>query len=42
MVFDVLLSVLIIAVVTVGGVILTSIISGIVYRVFRELFKNLW
>lgn len=42
MVFDVLLSVLIIAVVTVGGVILTSIIGGIVYRVFRDLFKNLW
>lgn len=42
MVLDVFLSVLIISVVTVGGVILTSIICGIVYRVFRELFKNLW
>lgn len=42
MVFDIFLAVVIISGVTVGGVILTSIITGIVYRVFRELFKNLW
>ena len=42
MVFDIFLSVVIISGVTVGGVILTSIITGIVYRVFKELFKNLW
>lgn len=42
MLFDIFLAVVIISGVTVGGVILTSIITGIVYRVFRELFKNLW
>lgn len=42
MVLDIFLSVIIITVVTVGGTILTSIICGIVYRAFRELFKNLW
>lgn len=42
MVFDVFLAVVIISLVTVGGVILISALTGIVYRVFRELFKNLW
>ena len=42
MVLDVLLSIVIISAVTLGGVILTSILTGIVYRVFKELFKNLW
>lgn len=42
MVFDIFLATVIISGVTVGGVILTSILTGIVYRVFKELFKNLW